>query len=61
MSSKKKSARSDRFVRKTLTIPADVISFGDQQAAKPEHAGNWSSYVRSLIIADHAKHQRQAA
>jgi hypothetical protein len=53
--------RNPEFVRKTITVPTDIVTFADEQVAKPEHAGNWSSYVRNLILNDRAKRQKQAA
>lgn len=49
---KKRADDGAGFIRKTVTLPDEVAEFADSQAAKPEHAGNVSSYVRSLILQD---------
>jgi len=40
------------FIRSTLTIPQELSDFIEAQKNQPAHAGNLSSYVRGLIIAD---------
>jgi hypothetical protein len=47
--------RPGGFVRKTVTIPADLAGFVEQQKNFPEHAGNLSSYLRTLILRDRTK------
>ena len=49
--SKKKRA-GDRFIRKTVTLPREVGDFANQRAAELMHAGNVSSYIRTLILKD---------
>jgi hypothetical protein len=49
------------FVRKTVTIPADLDPFATEQSRKPEHAGNLSSYIRTLILRDREKSDLKAA
>ena len=56
MATNKKPKRSG-FLRPTLTIPDELESFIERRKNEPQHAGNLSSYVRGLIIAD--KHQQQ--
>lgn len=55
---KQKAGRSG-FIRRTVTIPGEIVEFADAQAAKPEHAGNFSSYVRGLIL--RARNERAAS
>lgn len=60
--STEKPTEKPEFVRKTVTIPAELDSFANNQTNAPEHAGNFSAYVRSLIIRDrNARQQKQAA
>jgi len=56
----KPTAKPD-FVRKTVTIPAELDSFANNRTNAPEHAGNFSAYVRSLIIQDRNAAQKQPA
>ena len=64
MSAKQKEQKQETkdisFVRKTVTIPEELSDFTDEQVSQPEHAGNFSSYVRSLILRDR-KEKLQAA
>jgi Arc/MetJ-type ribon-helix-helix transcriptional regulator len=48
------SAVKQTFVRRTVTIPAELADYVEQQRNSPQHAGNLSSFVRSLVIADRA-------
>lgn len=54
--STEKTAQRDGFLRLTITIPAELETFIESRRKSPLHAGNLSSYVRSLIIADQAAH-----
>lgn len=38
------------YVRISLSIPRDLWPFFERQRKRPQHAGNRSSYVRSLIL-----------
>lgn len=59
---KAKSKKTERdFIRKTVTIPSELEEFSGEQTAKPEHAGNFSSYVRSLILRDQRQIEKKAA
>ncbi len=58
---KDRAERNADFIRKTITIPAEVVPFAEEKAASPEHAGNLSSYIRTLILADRAKALKAAA
>lgn len=40
--------------RHTISLPWELMEFAKHQANQPQHAGNMSSYVRSLIIRDQA-------
>lgn len=40
------------FIRKTVTIPGELSGFVERETEKPAHAGNLSSYIRSLILRD---------
>jgi hypothetical protein len=40
------------FVRTTITIPQELKPFVARRKSDPQHSGNLSSYIRSLIIAD---------
>ena len=55
-----KSART-RFIRSTVTIPAELVGFIGRRVGDPVHAGNLSSYIRSLIIHDREQQQKEAA
>jgi hypothetical protein len=60
MSSKQKTpqpAGEPEFVRKTITIPVELELFANDRSNQPEHAGNFSSYVRTLILRDRAEKQ----
>ena len=52
----KQNERNDEFVRKTVTLPEEVTEFAERQAARPEYAGNFSAYVRTLILQDRNQH-----
>lgn len=58
----KRAARGQggEFVRVTLTLPRELEPFMENEVARPEHAGNRSSFVRSLII-EHRARRSQAA
>jgi hypothetical protein len=49
---KKPSAPKGDFVRATITLPGELDGFMKSRAAEPQHAGNFSSYVRNLILKD---------
>ena len=49
------------FIRKTVTLPAELGDFALAQSSEPEHAGNLSSYVRGLILRDRRDLEKQAA
>lgn len=49
------------FFKPTLSIPAELQPFVKQRKNAPQHAGNLSSYVRSLIIADQKAHELKTA
>jgi hypothetical protein len=49
---KPESKLSQEFVRRTVTVPAEIVPFADKRTAAPEYAGNFSAYVRALIIRD---------
>lgn len=49
------------FVRKTVTIPGEITPFAEERTASPEHAGNFSSYVRTLILKDKAEQEKLKA
>jgi hypothetical protein len=57
--STKRFKQSKQFVRASITIPAEIAAFAAEQSSQPEHAGNMSSYVRSLIIRDIRERQLQ--
>jgi len=40
------------FMRTTITLPAELQPFVEMRKSAPEHAGNMSAYVRSLILQD---------
>jgi hypothetical protein len=40
------------FLRKTVTLPDELGAFLEEQTSGPKHAGNFSSYVRNLILED---------
>jgi len=55
MTKKNRAAKaewSDAFVHRTISLPMDLAAFADERSAQPEHAGDFSSYLRSLIIQD---------
>jgi hypothetical protein len=57
MTKKKNAAKAEGlegFVHRTISLPRDLVAFADERSAQPEHAGNFSSYLRSLIIQDRA-------
>ena len=60
MKNGKPKARND-FVRATITIPAELASHVEKRKNEPTHAGNLSSYVRTLIIADQMQPEKVAA
>lgn len=41
-----------KFSRHTICLPRDLLPHLRRSVSSPEHAGNVSSYVRRLIIAD---------
>jgi hypothetical protein len=47
---KTKSKFRNGFVRQTISLPGDVYEYALAQSELPTHAGNLSSFVRSLII-----------
>ena len=47
------------FLRKTVTVPSELGPFVDDQLAGPQHAGNFSSYVRNLILDDRETQQKK--
>jgi hypothetical protein len=51
------SPKNSDYVRISLSIPREVWSFFERQCMQPLHAGNRSSYVRSLIVAEMTKNQ----
>jgi hypothetical protein len=50
VSSKTKTVKN--FVKPTISIPVELEAFVVKRKSEPQHAGNLSSYIRSLIIAD---------
>ena len=58
----KPSAPSVRriFLRKTVTLPDELGAFLEEQTAGPKHAGNFSSYVRNLILDDRETQQKKS-
>ena len=48
-------------MRATITIPAELASHVEKRKNEPTHAGNLSSYVRTLIIADQMQPEKVAA
>lgn len=49
-SSSRAKAHGKKYVRISLSIPRDLWPFFERQRRLPKHAGNRSSFVRSLII-----------
>ena len=47
------------FLRKTVTLPDELGAFLEEQTAGPKHAGNFSSYVRNLILDDRETQQKR--
>lgn len=52
--------KNQDFRRATVTIPRELVPFADGRAAEPEHAGNFSSYIRSLILRDKRERERES-
>jgi len=50
-----------KFVKATISIPSDVAKFAARRKNEPAHAGNLSSYIRALIIADNQVQQEKAS
>ena len=48
------------IVRRTITIPGELDGWVERQSSQPQHMGNVSSYVRSLVIED-MKRMKEAA
>jgi len=46
------------YVRISLSIPRDIWPWFERQSKKPQHMGNRSSYVRSLIVSAMAREKR---
>lgn len=55
--SKPKAPKAAGFIRSTITIPGELGPFVEQRTAQPEYAGNFSAYVRSLILRDRGEKQ----
>jgi len=51
----RKFGNSRKFIRVTVTIPGELKAHVDSRKNSLEHAGNFSSYVRSLILKDKAE------
>jgi len=49
------------FVRPTISLPAELVPFIEARKRTPQHSGNLSSYIRSLIIADRDKEEKAVA
>ena len=47
------------FMRRTVTVPSELGPFVDDRLAGPQHAGNFSSYVRNLILDDRETHEKK--
>jgi len=44
-----------------VTLPDELGAFLEEQTSGPKHAGNFSSYVRNLILEDLEKKSEVAA
>ena len=53
------SAVAKGIVRKTVVLPPEVFDFAEEQSNEPQHAGNLSSYVRSLILKDREQKEQK--
>lgn len=49
-----------RFFRSTLALPVELKPFVEKRKNDLQHAGNFSSYVRNLIL-DDERRQREGA
>ena len=49
---KNNKQRKAAFIKATISIPTSLTPHVSWRKKEPQHAGNFSSYVRSLIIAD---------
>lgn len=39
-----------KIIRKTITLPQELVDYATQQANTTAHAGNFSSFIRALLI-----------
>lgn len=53
--------RRESVVRHTITLPADLVKFVEEQTNLPRHAGNRSSFIRELVIARKEQLEQLAA
>ena len=53
--------RGEEFSRHTVTLPKHLIAFVEEQRNSPRHAGNLSSFLRSLIAAEKARTNKRKA
>ena len=42
-----------------MTLPDELGAFLEEQTSGPKHAGNFSSYVRNLILDDRETQQKR--
>jgi len=56
--SARRAPKKSGFAVRTISFPKELLKYARLRARDPQHAGNLSSFLRSLVIEDKAKSAR---